>query len=141
MKLPEKIKGRNRIRDGAIVLYFKRDNLDYPQLAEKFKLSERHIVRILAKNHAFVRVDKEWEKAKRLNRLHRWLKKDGVLRDSSKDPVDIQEQIRKEIEGDGANTSNQPIIQIINYARENNSSSPEVSRRDDRVPEADIARF
>lgn len=100
MKLPEKIKGRNRIRDGAIVLLFKRDNLDFSELSEKFNLTERRIMQILSTNHAFIRRDPEWEKEKRINRLNRWLKKDGKLRDSNKDPVEIQDFIRKEIEGD-----------------------------------------
>lgn len=97
MKLPEKIKGRNRIRDGAIVLYFKRDSMDYPDLAERFKLTERRILQILSKNHAFIKIDKDWEKQKRINRLNRWLRDKPK---TSRDPLEIQSELRKEVEGD-----------------------------------------
>jgi hypothetical protein len=97
MKLPEKIKGRNRIRDGAIVLFFKRDDLSPQELAERFKLTERRIYKILETNHVFIQRNKEWEKEKRIARLSRWLKANPV---SKRDPLEIQEQLRKEIEGD-----------------------------------------
>jgi len=87
--------------------------MDYPQLSEMFKLTERRILQILATNHAFIKRDKEWEKEKRINRLHRWLKKDGKLRDSNKDPLEIQEQIRKEIEGDNSSDGKNVREKII----------------------------
>lgn len=117
MKLPEKIKGRNRIRDGAIVLFFKRDHLDFPELANIFKLSERHIVRILSRNHAFIKRDKEWEKEKRIARLNRWLKNKPV---TLKDPVEIQSELRKEIEGDGESSKSSTNKIVIVYPTLNN---------------------
>jgi len=98
MKLPEKIKGIHKVRDGAIVLYFKRDNLDFDELGEKFKLTERRIRQILAKNHAFIKRDKQWEKEKRILRLAKRLK-DATP--TKKDELDILAELRKEIEGDG----------------------------------------
>ena len=98
MKLPEKIKGRNRIRDGAIVLYFKREGIDFCDLAKMFSLTQMRIHQILAKNHAFIKRDKEWEKEKRINRLARRLK---TVDPTSKDELDIMAEMRKEIEGDG----------------------------------------
>lgn len=99
MKLPEKIKGRNRIRDAAIVACFKIERLEYSQIAEKFKLTERRILQILSANHAFIKVDKEWEKEKRIARLEKWLK-DSKNKDTRKDPLEVQQELRKEIEGD-----------------------------------------
>lgn len=112
MKLPEKIKGRNRIRDFAIVLAFKKDNLDFPQIADRFNLSERHIVRILSKNHAIVKRDKEWEKEKRINRLGRILKQ---AKPTSKDEIDIMAEMRKEIEGDTKIITNGDTKIVIIY--------------------------
>jgi hypothetical protein len=111
MKLPEKIKGRNRIRDGAIVLLFKRDDIDFPSLAEKFNLTERRIMQILATNHAFVKRDKEWEKEKRINVLKRLLEKHPSLI-AKKSTIDILEQIRKEIDGDEIKHSGLPPAQV-----------------------------
>ena len=102
MKLPEKIKGKNRIRDGAIVLHFKRDSVDIPELSARFELSERRIWEILAKNHAFIKRDKEWEKEKRINRLARRLK---TVKPSEKDELDILAELRKELEGDKSVTT------------------------------------
>lgn len=127
MKLPEKITGRNRIRDAAIVLSWKEGELSTKQLSEKFKLTERRIDQILRTNHAFVPVDKVWEKKKRIIRLKRYLDK---CTESRKDPVDILEQIRKELEGENVLLSGdalKPVINIIHYGeaapRDNNSSS------------------
>ena len=97
MKLPQKIYGKNKIRDGAIVLYFKRDGIDFDELAKMFNLTQMRIHQILAKNHAFVKRDKEWEKEKRINRLVRRLK---TVKPSEKDELDILAELRKEIEGD-----------------------------------------
>lgn len=116
MKLPDKIQGRNRVRDAAIVLYFKRNALTYIELAEKFKLTERRILQILSKNHAFIKRDKEWEKEKRIARLERWLN-DDKNKDSRKDPVEIQAELRKEIDGDekSSSTGETKIIIIRPY--------------------------
>ena len=97
MKLPEKIKGRNRIRDAAIVAAFKIENLSYPEISAKFKLTERRILQILTVNHTFLKRDKEWEKEKRINRLTQRLK---TVRPTSRDELDIMAELRKEIEGD-----------------------------------------
>lgn len=126
MKLPEKIKGRNRIRNGAIVLYFKRDGMDYPQLSEKFGLSERHIVRILSQNHAFVKVDKEWEKSKRINRLKRWIKKAPNPTESK---LALQQELRKEIEGESKKPSNTDTKIVIVYPPTSKPSSEDNPNR------------
>ena len=111
MKLPEKIKGRNRIRDGAIVLYFKRDTMDYYELSEKFKLGERRILQILSKNHAFIKVDKDWEKEKRINRLQRWIK---YAPKPEANALTLQQELRREIEGEeGGQKSGDSKIVII----------------------------
>lgn len=115
MKLPEKIKGRNRIRDGAMVLYFKRDELDFIDLAKKFELTEMRIRQILAKNHAFIKVDKEWEKEKRINRLRRRLKETGAREDfiyEIKDEIALQAELRKEI-NDGEESSSRIETKVI----------------------------
>lgn len=97
MKLPEKIKGRNRVRDCAIVLHFKCYGLSYCQLAENFKLTERRILQILSVNHAFIKRDKEWEKEKRINRLTQRLNDSPPTK---RDELDILAELRKEIDGD-----------------------------------------
>lgn len=99
MKLPEKIKGRNRIRDAAVVVLYKRAGLQVPELAEKFNLTQRRIHQILAKNHAFIKRDKAWEKEKRINRLIKRLNESAPTK---KDELEIMAELRKEIEGEDA---------------------------------------
>lgn len=116
MRLPEKIKGKNRIRDGAIVLYFKKYKLDYPALAVKFNLSQRRILQILSVNHAFIKRDKEWEREKRINILERLIDKN---KDStSRDIVDLLEAQKKEIDGnENSGSSNSTRVIIIKESR------------------------
>lgn len=103
MKLPEKIKGRNRIRDAAIVLYFKRDSWDFPQLCIRFNLMELRIRQILAKNNGYIKRNKEWEKELRINRLKRRFKDTGrvsFFMSEQKDELAIIKELRSEIEGE-----------------------------------------
>lgn len=113
MKIPEKIKGRNRVRDGAIVVCFKRKNMDFPEIAEKFGLTERRIQQILSTNHAFVKRDKEWEREKRINILNRLIEK--KKESTTKDIAELLEFQRKEIDGDEENrkSSNETKVIII----------------------------
>jgi hypothetical protein len=147
VKLPEKIKGRNRIRDGAIVLYFKRDHLDYLELAEKFKLTERRILQILSKNHAFIKRDKEWEKEKRIGLLHRRLKESSrrtFLFQDQKDELAIQSELRKEIEGDDekGRSSERELKVVVIYPPGHTVSQEQnpMSRIKVEMPNADSAQ-
>ena len=97
MKIPE-IKGkRNKIRNAAIVIAYKIENLTSKEISEKFELTQRRIIQILRENNSFIKRDKEWEKEKRIKRLESWLDRND---ETKKDPADILDQLRKEIEGD-----------------------------------------
>ena len=121
MKLPTNIKGRNKIRDAAIVLEFKRSRKTFEELSKMFKLTEMRISQILRTNHAFIKNDKEWEKEKRIARLERWLN-DQKNKDTRKDPIEIQEALRKEFEGDDRSSTVGETKIIIIRASENNSN-------------------
>jgi len=106
MKLPDKIVGRNKIRDLAICKRFEEllDDPQYPtiesvkkQVALQFNFSEIYIYKIVRRNNAYIPIDKEWEKRKRINRLKVEIKNKEK---STKDVADLMEQLRKEIEGD-----------------------------------------
>lgn len=129
MKLPEKIKGRNRIRDGAIVLYFKRENLDFPDLAEMFNLTERRILQILTTNHAYIKRDKEWEKQRRINIINRLVAKNKDK--TNKDIIDLLAELRKELEGDKGVTIDLSKNYVQIYRPE--EYSPEEVDREARV--------
>lgn len=103
MRLPEKIVGRNKIRDAAIVNDWWENDCSYEELTEKFNLTERRLQQILRENHAYVVIDKEYEKKKRIRRLNKEIKGKPYSR---KDVADLLEQHRKELEG------NEPLVKI-----------------------------
>ena len=116
----DKIKGINRLRDGKICVLWVKYNKSAKELSEIYKLTERRIQQILRKNHAFVPIDKEWEKKKRIKWIENQINKredKGEL--SRKDLADLYEQHRKEIEGDkplidnSINTTYQKVKVII----------------------------
>lgn len=124
MKLPEKIIGRNRIRDGQIVVCWKKQDMSTDEIATKFKLSQRRIEQILRVNHAFIKIDKEWEKDKRIHWLKNQLSK---KKDTTRDAMDIQDALRKEIEGDGEQSQRETKVIIIREGNGNTNSKRDVS--------------
>lgn len=108
MKLPEKIIGRNRVRDASIIYLWDTEDLTPLQLSEKFKLTQRRIQQILRTNHAFVPIDKAWEKKKRIAILKSFIKNKPT---SQKDVADLLEQLRGEIEGKDT------LIQVNTYTQ------------------------
>ena len=97
MKLPDKIKGIHKIRDFQICRLWLQDACTTEEIAEKVGLTERRIRQILRTNSIFLRVDKDFEKAKRIHILQAAIKNSQP---SKKDRADLVEQLRREIEGD-----------------------------------------
>ena len=96
MKIP-KVHGRNKIRDTKICRLWAQDLMDIPSIAFKFKLSQPRIYSILYNNREFLQLDRNWEKIKRIY----WIKKKIHQNDTTKkDTADLQEQLRREIEGE-----------------------------------------
>lgn len=127
MKLPEKIKGYHKIRDAKILMMWGVDHEDTATIAAKFGLKERRILQILRANHKALPVDKEWEKKKRIERLQRWIKKKP---ETFKDAMDVQEELRKEIEGTGeAGTSRETKVVIIRESNANQDQSGQLPRQ------------
>lgn len=112
MAIPEDTLKKISIRNAKIVVSFKKFGMNTEELSEKFKLTQRRIQQILAENHGFVKRDKEWEKEKRIHRLEQWLK-DSKNKDTRKDPLEVQAELRKEIEGDGNDSSTKGETKII----------------------------
>lgn len=139
MKIPHKIIGIHKLRDAAICLEFERliNDSDYTMIkdiqkavAEKFKLSERRILQIVRANHAYIPMDKEWEKRKRINLLKNEIKK-KEKEGSKKDLADLLDQLRVETEGNKLehsgkiDTGEVKIVIISNEGNKGNSSNSE----------------
>lgn len=94
MKLPQVI-GKNRIRDAQICSLWA-DGQATEKLGERYKITPRRVRKILYDNKEYLKSEIDWEKAKRIRKIKGWIG-DRV---SSRDPADLLEQLRKEIEGD-----------------------------------------
>lgn len=125
MKLPEKIKGYNKIRDAKICLWYEEwHDSELPKIenttqivrriAEKVGLKERRVWLILRDNHAYIPINREYEKRKRIHYYKRQIAKRGDK--TEKDSADLVEALRKEIEGDRAqiDQSKHTHITIVN---------------------------
>lgn len=96
MKIPKEIVTRKKIRDAKICRLWLENELTNKQIAERFGVSERLVGVIIYKNRACLKLDKEYEKQKRI----RWLKKQINKRgNTAKDSADLLDQLRLEIEG------------------------------------------
>jgi len=103
MKLPDKIKGRHKVRDAKICYTWIEELDTFQEIAEKFGLTERRVRQILVTNHSYLPLDREWEKKKRIHALKLSIKKS---KESSKDRADLLLQLKHELEGE------KPLIHI-----------------------------
>lgn len=69
----------------------------YNRISEKVGLTQRRIEQILRTNHAYIPIDKEYEKKKRIRWLKRQINKKGDS--TNKDAADLMDQLRIEVEG------------------------------------------
>lgn len=104
MKLPQEIKGRNRIRDFKICeLYLA--GMNALEIWETFRnrrqpLTLRRIHQIISTNQSFISPRMAWPKTKRLHRLQRIADKMPDKLSHTKDVLNVMEEIRKEIDGE-----------------------------------------
>ena len=131
MKIP-KIHGRNKIRDTKICRLWSQDLVDIQDLAVKFNLSVSRIYRLLYDNREFLRLDNNWEKEKRIVWLKKQIKTKKVTK---KDPADLLEQLRKEIEGDKPLVDNSTHITKVTYEWYDPNKESEDPIRASRLPE------
>lgn len=135
MNLPKEIVTRNKIRDAKICRLWLDNELTNKQIAERFGVSERLIGVIVYKNRACLKLDKEFEKQKRIRWLKQQIKRRGR---TSKDSADLLDQLRIEVEGNKVehlgNIGEQITkIIIINGNKEENGR---ISGNSERIPTA-----
>lgn len=109
MKIPQ-LHGRHKIRDTKICRDYVVENESVSTLAERFKISGSRVYRILYNNREFLKLDKEWEKTKRIHWLQKQLK---TKTSSKKDGADIIDQLRREVEGDKITQE----MKVVDYRR------------------------
>jgi len=96
MKLPE-IRTKHKIRDSKICSLYIDGEKTIEEIASSFNISTTRVYQIVYSNRDLIQIDQGWEKKKRI----RWLRNQIIKRgDTKKDSAELQEQLRKEIEGD-----------------------------------------
>ncbi len=104
MLLPTKIDSKNKIRDMHIVRLYASGDMTMKEIGVRHKISRVRIGQILLNNRDLLKLDQGFEKMRRVN----WLKRHiDTAKPTRKDPADLMEQLRKEIEG------NEPPVKVI----------------------------
>lgn len=121
MKLPKEVKSRHKLRDAAIVKLAIEGKTQL-EIGVKFGLTRNRIQQILCENSNLLLLDKNYEKFQRINRLKRALSKaeeDGLLISDKKDFIDIQKELRAELEGEKNLVIDQSTHQHVTYVWNN----------------------
>jgi hypothetical protein len=135
MKLPDKIKGRNKIRDFRICQLYLQESLTHEELGQRFGLTQQRISKVLYHNRELLKLDKDHEKLKRIMFLKRFLEKhnDALGKKSS---IDIINQLRVETEGErtsvehsGSIGGGETKIYIMNGTKKDNARLPSDVKR------------
>lgn len=114
MKLPKDIIGENKLRDLIICMdYCNGKSPEEIKEERKLNITTRRIEQVIYVNKDFVNKHIGWDKSKRLWKLQRFIKD---AKETKKDPVDVLEQIRKEIEGDKETILVKDRLVVIRYA-------------------------
>lgn len=122
MKLPTAVKGYHKIRDSKICSLYATDMWTLDEVAEKFKISTTRVNQIIYKNRALLKIDRDYEKFKRVHTLRKLLKKHPSNM-GNKTTIDIVDSMRKEDEADaGSSAVGRSDTRIIIIRADSNQS-------------------
>ena len=126
MILPKDIKGYNRIRDFKICQMYMQEGMTLQEIGQKFGLTKQAIDYVILKHKSVFKIDKEFEKLKRLNRLKRIFDSCSDRLSPNKDILNVIEQMRKEFEGEN-------IVNLITQFLQIEKPSSEIKTRLDEI--------
>jgi DNA-binding CsgD family transcriptional regulator len=112
MKLPAEIKTQHKIRDSKICILWARDGLTQEEIGEQFKLTATRIRQILYKNKHLLKIDREYEKLKRLGVLKKMLSKHPETI-GKKDTIDIVKAMREETEESKSGSGVSVVVNVM----------------------------
>jgi hypothetical protein len=113
MKLPTDIVTRNKIRDSKICQLWGRDGVPMAEIGARFRISGTRVHQIIYKNRHLIKIDKEYEKLKRLAKLKELLVKHPETM-SKKSTLDIIDQMREEIDGSKNSDKSVNVTVVMN---------------------------
>ena len=116
-----------KLRNAKIIVAWARHGKSVNFLAEKYNVTERRIQQIVYDHHDFVKINKEREKAKRINIINRLI--ETKKESTNKDIIDLLEYQRKEIDGDDKQSSAGETKIIIIRSSEQPVQAPGVIER------------
>src|SRR3990167_8749384 len=118
MILPTEIRSRHKIRDARILSLYASGSFNQEFIAKKFNLTQARINQILKLNATLVLQHSDWEKLQRINLIKNDLEKSDFKNQvlTKKDAIELW---RKEIEGDGKETTINNVTYNINGSRKN----------------------
>ena len=123
MILPSGVKTRHKIRDTKILLLYSQGH-SQDSIAKIVKLHQTRISAILYKNRDVLRFDKNFEKAKRINRLQRIYNNCSDEISPKKDVLDVMGELRKELEGEkGVSVETRVLVQVGLEPKDNESGA------------------
>jgi len=99
MKLPKEIVGRNKLRDSGILLDWADGLMTIKAIALKYKLTQLRIEQILRANHAYIPIDREYERKRRMRNLKIW---EQTAKEPEVDKLTLQREMREELRQDSA---------------------------------------
>jgi len=113
MMIPSDVVTRHKIRDSKILSLYSRDSYSFAEIGIRFKISATRVGQIIYKNRHLLKIDQQFEKTKRINKLNRILAKKPETC-IMKDAVDILDKLRIETEGkDGSAGAGNPETKVI----------------------------
>lgn len=101
MKLPSAIVTKHKIRDSKILSLYATDAWSFEEIGQRFGISSTRVGQIVYKNAHLLKINREHEKIKRINKLKRILAKKSDYC-PEKDAIDVLDKLREESEGKGA---------------------------------------
>ena len=97
---PDDILTRDKDRDAKICNRFMDDSKTLDEIGLEFGMTAPSVHYILHKNKSLLILDRNFERAKRINVLKRILKNTKESLSTKRDTIDVLEQLRKENEGE-----------------------------------------
>ncbi len=83
-------------RNKEICRMYRDEDLNTYEIGQIFKITHQRVSQILKENVALLKRDLEWEKAKRINKLSRWIEEHPKTK---KDAAELLIQLKEEMEG------------------------------------------
>ena len=95
---------RDQERDAEILNLYQYEHKTLDEIGKRFQMTKQSVSYIVCKNKHLLKIDADFEKVKRINRLQRIFDNCGDNLSPKKDVLNVITELRHEIEGEGNKT-------------------------------------